>query len=70
MNVLADPALQARIDAVQAPCRRRHRRPDLLRERDLREMLKPIEGPIDLMDIWTAMVIPALVLIDPHVLAR
>src|SRR5207253_6199996 len=39
-----------------------------LREGDLRETLKVIEGPVDfvLMDIWTEMVVPALELIGPH----
>ena len=39
-----------------------------LREGDLRETLKDLEGPIDfvLMDIWTEMVVPALTLIGPH----
>jgi predicted O-methyltransferase YrrM len=39
-----------------------------LREGDLRETLKTIEGPVDfvLMDIWTEMVVPALTLIGPH----
>ena len=39
-----------------------------LREGDLRETLKVIEGPIDfvLMDIWTEMARPALELIAPH----
>jgi predicted O-methyltransferase YrrM len=39
-----------------------------LREGDLRETLKVIEGPIDfvLMDIWTEMALPALELISPH----
>ncbi len=38
-----------------------------LREGDLRETLKDIEGPIDfvLLDIWTEMVVPALTLIAP-----
>jgi len=39
-----------------------------LREGDLRETLKTLEGPIDfvLMDIWTEMVCPAMALIAPH----
>jgi len=39
-----------------------------LREGDLRETLKVIEGPVDfvLMDIWTEMVMPAIRLIAPH----
>lgn len=39
-----------------------------LREGDLRETLKTLEGPVDfvLMDIWTEMVVPALELIGPH----
>ena len=39
-----------------------------LREGDLRETLKVIEGPVDfvLMDIWTEMARPALELIRPH----
>lgn len=39
-----------------------------LREGDLRETLKTLEGPIDfvLSDIWTPMVAPALRLILPH----
>jgi len=39
-----------------------------LREGDLRESLKVIEGPVDfvLMDIWTEMARPALELIAPH----
>jgi len=39
-----------------------------LREGDLRETLKAIEGPVDfvLMDIWTEMVRPAIELIAPH----
>ncbi|HEX3701086.1 MAG TPA: class I SAM-dependent methyltransferase [Phenylobacterium sp.] len=39
-----------------------------LREGDLRETLKEIEGPIDfvLLDIWTDVVVPALSLIGPH----
>jgi predicted O-methyltransferase YrrM len=39
-----------------------------LREGDLRETLKVIEGPIDfvLMDIWTEMARPALELVAPH----
>jgi predicted O-methyltransferase YrrM len=39
-----------------------------LREGDLRETLKTLEGPIDfvLFDIWTEMVRPALELIAPH----
>jgi predicted O-methyltransferase YrrM len=39
-----------------------------LREGDLRETLKVIDGPVDfvLMDIWTEMARPALELIAPH----
>jgi predicted O-methyltransferase YrrM len=39
-----------------------------LREGDLRQTLKVIEGPVDfvLMDIWTEMVRPAIELIHPH----
>ena len=39
-----------------------------LREGDLRETLKVIEGPLDfvLMDIWTEMARPALELVAPH----
>jgi predicted O-methyltransferase YrrM len=39
-----------------------------LREGDLRETLKEVEGPVDfvLMDVWIAMVWPALELIAPH----
>ena len=39
-----------------------------LREGDLRETLKSLQGPIDfvLMDIWTEMVMPAVTLIAPH----
>jgi predicted O-methyltransferase YrrM len=39
-----------------------------LREGDLRETLKALEGPIDfvLMDIWTEMARPAIELIAPH----
>jgi predicted O-methyltransferase YrrM len=39
-----------------------------LREGDLRETLKEIEGPIDfvLLDIWADVVVPALSLIGPH----
>lgn len=39
-----------------------------LREGDLRETLKVIEGPVDfvLMDIWTEMARPALELVAPH----
>jgi len=39
-----------------------------LREGDLRETLKVIEGPVDfvLMDIWTEMARPALELLHPH----
>ena len=39
-----------------------------LREGDLRETLKRIEGPVDfvLMDIWTEMCRPAIELIGPH----
>ncbi|MBI1199605.1 MAG: hypothetical protein GC203_17225 [Phenylobacterium sp.] len=39
-----------------------------LREGDLRETLKDLEGPIDfvLMDIWTEMARPALELVHPH----
>lgn len=41
-----------------------------LREGDLRETLKVIEGPVDfvLMDIWTEMARPAIELIAPHLL--
>ncbi len=40
-----------------------------LREGDLRETLKVIEGPVDfvLMDIWVEMARPAIELIHPHV---
>jgi predicted O-methyltransferase YrrM len=39
-----------------------------LREGDLRDTLKVIEGPVDfvLMDIWTEMARPAIELIAPH----
>ena len=39
-----------------------------LREGDLRETLKDIEGPVDfvLLDVWTDMVVPALTLIGPR----
>lgn len=39
-----------------------------LREGDLRETLRTIEGPVDfvLMDIWTEMARPALELVTPH----
>jgi predicted O-methyltransferase YrrM len=39
-----------------------------LREGDLRETLKAIEGPVDfvLMDIWTEMARPAIELVAPH----
>ncbi len=39
-----------------------------LREGDLRQTLKRIEGPVDfvLMDIWTEMARPAIELIGPH----
>lgn len=39
-----------------------------LREGDLRETLKVIDGPVDfvLMDIWTEMARPALELVHPH----
>ena len=39
-----------------------------LREGDLRETLKTLEGPVDfvLMDIWTEMARPAIELIGPH----
>jgi len=39
-----------------------------LREGDLRETLKTIEGPVDfvLMDIWTEMARPAMELVHPH----
>jgi predicted O-methyltransferase YrrM len=39
-----------------------------LREGDLRQTLRRIEGPVDfvLMDIWTEMVRPAIELIAPH----
>jgi predicted O-methyltransferase YrrM len=42
-----------------------------LREGDLRQTLKTLEGPIDfvLMDIWTEMVGPALQLVGPHLRA-
>jgi predicted O-methyltransferase YrrM len=38
-----------------------------LREGDLRETLKDLEGPVDfvLLDVWTEMVVPALTLIGP-----
>ena len=39
-----------------------------LREGDLRQTLKTIEGPVDfvLMDIWTEMARPAMELVHPH----
>jgi predicted O-methyltransferase YrrM len=39
-----------------------------LRQGDLRETLKSLEGPVDfvLLDIWTEMVVPAISLIGPH----
>jgi predicted O-methyltransferase YrrM len=39
-----------------------------LRQGDLRETLKQVDGPIDFMliDIWTAMALPALALVAPH----
>ena len=39
-----------------------------LREGDLRQTLKVIDGPVDfvLMDVWTEMVLPALKLIAPQ----
>lgn len=39
-----------------------------LREGDLRETLKQIDGPVDfmLMDIWTEMARPAIELVGPH----
>ncbi len=39
-----------------------------LREGDLRETLKRIDGPVDfmLLDIWTQMVVPAVTLVLPH----
>lgn len=39
-----------------------------LREGDLRDTLKVIEGPVDfvLMDIWTEMARPAIELVGPH----
>ncbi|TAL29209.1 MAG: methyltransferase [Phenylobacterium sp.] len=39
-----------------------------LREGDLRETLRVIEGPVDfvLMDIWTEMARPAMELVHPH----
>lgn len=39
-----------------------------LREGDLRETLKDLQGPVDfvLMDIWTEMARPAIELIGPH----
>jgi len=39
-----------------------------LRERDLRETLKQIDGPVDFMlvDIWTTVARPALELVTPH----
>src|SRR3954454_9901651 len=42
-----------------------------LREGDLRQTLRVIEGPVDfvLMDIWTEMARPALELIAPHLRA-
>lgn len=40
-----------------------------LREGDLRQTLRDLEGPIDfvLMDIWTEVVVPAMELVAPHV---
>ena len=42
-----------------------------LREGDLRETLKTLDGPIDLMlcDIWTEMAAPAVALVVPHMRA-
>ncbi len=42
-----------------------------LREGDLRETLKAIEGPVDflLMDIWTPLARPAIELVGPHLRA-
>jgi predicted O-methyltransferase YrrM len=42
-----------------------------LREGDLRESLKSLEGPIDFMltDIWTPLARPALALVAPHMRA-
>ncbi|HTA99665.1 MAG TPA: class I SAM-dependent methyltransferase [Bradyrhizobium sp.] len=42
-----------------------------LREGDLRETLKQIDGPVDfmLMDIWISMARPALELVGPHLKA-
>ena len=42
-----------------------------LREGDLRETLKDVEGPIDfvLLDVWTEMVVPALTHIGPKLRA-
>jgi len=39
-----------------------------LREGDLRETLKTLQGPVDLllMDIWIPMVLPAIELVTPH----
>jgi predicted O-methyltransferase YrrM len=39
-----------------------------MREGDLRETLKTLEGPVDfvLMDIWTEMARPAIELVGPH----
>jgi len=39
-----------------------------LREGDLRDTLKVIDGAVDfvLMDVWTEMVVPAIQLISPH----
>jgi predicted O-methyltransferase YrrM len=39
-----------------------------LREGDLRETLRDLQGPVDfvLMDVWTEMVRPAIELIGPH----
>ena len=39
-----------------------------LREGDLRQTLRSVEGPIDFMlaDIWTPMALPALSLVHPH----
>ena len=43
-----------------------------LREGDLRETLKRIEGPVDflLMDIWTPLARPAIELVGPHLRKR
>ena len=42
-----------------------------LREGDLRETLRQIDGPVDfvLVDIWIAMARPALELVTPHLKA-